>query len=122
MTLLVSRQYWNSHTIMNSPAQPKSGRVASLHLHPAEPGAALVPAASVEAVEAKGLVGDARYFGRMSRTTGPPTVRQVTLLERELLAEHAAGLGLQTIAPGAARSNIETEGIDLVALVGKNIS
>jgi MOSC domain-containing protein YiiM len=42
-------------------------------------------------------------------------------MEREQISEHAATLGLQTIAPGAVRSNIETEGIDLISLIGKEV-
>jgi len=101
--------------------KPASGRVASLHLHPATPGAALVPADSIELVEAKGISGDARYFGRVSRETGKPTRRQVTLMEREQISEHATALGMDKIAPGLVRSNVETTGIDLVALVGQEV-
>ncbi|SPE55301.1 conserved hypothetical protein [Verrucomicrobia bacterium] len=97
------------------------GRVASLHLHPPEPGAPLQSVDSVEVAEAKGIVGDARYFGRLSRQTGQPARRQVTLIEREQIAEHVAALGLQTIPPGAVRANIETTGLDLVALIGHEI-
>ena len=104
---------------MNS--QVKVARVASLHLHLAQAGAPLRAVETVEAVQAKGLAGDARYFGRLSRETGQPSSRQVSLIEREQLAEHAAALGLAAIAPGAARANIETQGIDLVALVGREI-
>jgi MOSC domain-containing protein YiiM len=77
--------------------------------------------AEVEVVETKGILGDSRYFGRLSRETGQPTRRQVSLIEREQIAEHAAALGLQTIAPGAVRSNIETEGINLVPLIGREL-
>ena len=69
----------------------------------------------------KGISGDARYFGRVSRETGQPSRRQVTLIEREQIAEHAVALGLPTIAPGAVRSNIETTGINLMALLGREI-
>jgi MOSC domain-containing protein YiiM len=100
---------------------PSSGRVASLHLHPREPGEPLTPVQSIEAIAAKGISGEPRYFGRMSRDSGKPSRRQLSLIEREQIAEHAAALGLQKIAPGAVRSNIETEGIDLVSLVGNEI-
>jgi MOSC domain-containing protein YiiM len=102
-----------------SPALP--GHVASLHLHPAESGAALQSVESVEMVEEKGVAGDARFFGRLSRDTGQPRRRQVTLIEREQIAEHATVLGLPAIAPGAVRSNIETTGINLIALLGREI-
>ena len=62
----------------------------------------------------RGIVGNRRYFDRGSR-------RQVTLIEREQLAEHAASLGIEAILPGQARADIETEGIDLVGLVGSQI-
>jgi MOSC domain-containing protein YiiM len=98
-----------------------SGRVASLHLHPAEAGGPLLTVDEIEVVERKGIRGETRYFGRISRRTGKPTRRQVSLIEREQIAGHAATLGLQSIPPGAVRANIETLGINLVALVGKQI-
>lgn len=75
----------------------------------------------VEVIESKGILGEPRYFGKLSRSTGQPSKRQVTLIEREQIAEHAATLGLKSIPPGAVRSNIETSGIDLVSLIGKEI-
>ena len=58
--------------------------------------------------------GEGRLFERGSK-------RQVTLIEREQLAEHANALGHPGFAPGDVRSNIETEGIDLISLKGKQI-
>ena len=101
---------------MNSPALP--GRVASLHLHPNEPGAALQSVDAIELVEAKGILGEPRYFGRLRPDTGTPNRRQVSIIEREQVSEHATALGLKSIAPGMVRSNIETTGIDLIALIG----
>lgn len=69
-------------------------------------------------VEGKGIEEDKRYFGRISRGTGKPSRRQVTLIEREVIGEHAEAFGLQAIPPGNVRSNIETTGIDLQALMG----
>ena len=103
----------------SSPALP--GRVASLHLHPAEPGAPLQPIESVEVVVGRGIQGDTRYFGRLSRDTGEPSRRQVTLIEREQIAEHAVALALPSIPPGAVRSNIETTGINLISLLAREV-
>lgn len=100
---------------------PTPGKVASLHLHPRKAGDPLVPVARIEAVEGKGFVGDRRYFGRLSRRTGKPSRRQVTLIEREVLAAHATRLGGPPIQPGEARANIETEGIELAAMVGRRL-
>ncbi|HEY5912217.1 MAG TPA: MOSC domain-containing protein [Verrucomicrobiae bacterium] len=98
------------------------GCVASLHLHPVEPGTPLFRVEFMELVEGKGIVGDNRYFGKLSRDTGAPSRRQVSLIEREQLAEHATGLGMAIpIAPGAVRSNIETSGVSLIQLLDKEI-
>ncbi len=105
---------------MNTPA-PTTGRVVSLHLHPARGGMPMRPVEQVEAVEQKGLAGNGRYFGRVSRSSGSPSRRQVTLMEREQIAEHATSLGLESIAPGDVRSNIETLGIDLISLIGRKV-
>src|SRR5262245_45338179 len=102
-----------------SPAPP--GRIASLHLHPAESGMPLQAVQSIELVEGKGILGEPRYFGRLSRHTGKPTRRQVSLMEREQIAEHAAALGLESIPPGAVRANIETFGLDLVSFIDRDV-
>jgi MOSC domain-containing protein YiiM len=73
-------------------------------------------------VAEKGIKEDRRYSGRRSRSTGRPSRRQVTLIGREVIAEHAATLGLPTIAPGAVRSNIETSGHDLMQWMGEEIA
>jgi MOSC domain-containing protein YiiM len=96
-------------------------RVASLHLHPAESGGLLQSVTEIELVAGKGILGEPRYFGKISRRTGQPSRRQVTLIEREQIAEHAATLGLEAIASGAVRANIETEGIDLIKHIGKEL-
>ena len=103
----------------DSPALP--GRVASLHLHPTQSGAPLQTAEAVELVTGQGIQGDTRYYGRLSRDTGQPTRRQVTLIEREQIAEHATALSLPSIPPGAVRSNIETTGINLIDLLGRDV-
>ncbi len=102
-----------------SPALP--GRVVSLHLHPAQSGAPLESVDTVEAVAGKGIVGDTRYFGRLSKDGTGPSRRHVSLIEREQITEHAAALGLPSIPPGAVRSNVETAGINLVGLLGCEI-
>jgi MOSC domain-containing protein YiiM len=107
---------------MNTPASPDAvGRVASLHIHVEKPGAVMQTAQQIEVIEAKGIMNEPRYFGRKSRDNGQPSKRQITLMEREQIAEHATTLGLESIPAGAVRSNIETTGIDLVSLIGKEV-
>jgi MOSC domain-containing protein YiiM len=99
-----------------------TGRVASLHLHPRESGEPLQKVESFELVAGKGISGNGRYFGRASSKTGQPSRRQVSLIAREQISEHAAALGLESIPPGAVRANIETSGIDLVSLLGQRVA
>jgi len=96
------------------------GRVASLHLHSREPEAPMLAVGQITLVEGKGIVEDVRYFDRKNRE-GKPRKRQVTLIEREQIGEHAAVLGLPGIAPGKVRSNIETDGISLTDCIGKQL-
>ncbi len=96
------------------------GRVASLHLHPVKPGAAFTDVTEIHLIARKGIEGNPRYFGKRN-LAGQPSKRQVTLIEREVIAEHAAQLNLSFIPPGKVRSNIETEGMDLVDLAGRMI-
>jgi MOSC domain-containing protein YiiM len=96
------------------------GTVASLHLHPDVAGEALRAVSEVYAEAGKGLVGDARVFGRKNQK-GEPGRRQVSLIAREEIARHAAALGLAEIAPGAVRSNIETTRVDLVSFLNREM-
>jgi MOSC domain-containing protein YiiM len=95
--------------------------VASLHLHPAVSGEPLQTVNGIEVVAGKGILGEPRYFGKISRRTGQPSRRQVTLIAREEIAEHAVTLGMELIPPGVVRANIETEGINLIEYFGKEI-
>ena len=104
-----------------NPSPAPSARVASIHLHPPQPGTPLQSVQVVQVVENKGIEGEPRYFGRVSRDTGKPSRRQVTLIEREQIDEHAMALGMESISPGAVRSNIETTGINLIAAIGKEL-
>lgn len=97
------------------------GIVASLHVHPSQSGEPLLGAETFHLVAQKGIQEDVRYFGRVSRVTRQPSRRQLTLIEREQIAEHAAVLGLPVLPPGVVRSNIETTGIDLVTLIGRQV-
>jgi hypothetical protein len=107
---------------MKSPLSPApSGRVASLHLHPATPGAALQSVEVIEVVAGQGIQDEPRYFGKLSRSTSQPSRRQVSLIERERIAEHAVALSRQSIPAGMVRANIETFGIDLIQLVDSEI-
>lgn len=74
----------------------------------------------IELVEGHGVAGDA-HFGitvkhrsRVARDPTQPNLRQVHLLQGELLAELAAA-GLHVL-PGQMGENITTRGLDLLAL------
>ena len=94
------------------------GRVASLHIHPNVAGEPLIEVPEFNLVAEKGVAENKRYFGRVN--CGKPSKRQVTLIEREIIEQHAAALGAN-FDPGQVRSNIETTGIDLIALIGQEV-
>jgi MOSC domain-containing protein YiiM len=94
------------------------GTVASLHIHPPKPGDPLLSVPEFNVVADKGILEDKRYFGRINY--GKPGKRQVTLIEREVVDQHAAALAAD-FDPGDVRSNIETSGIDLIALIGQEV-
>lgn len=98
-----------------------SGHVLSLYLHPDKPGDPMRAVESFEVVVEKGIAGNGRYFGRISRGSGQPSKRQLSLMEREQIDEHAATLGLPSIPAGAVRANIETSGIDLITLIERDV-
>ena len=98
-----------------------SGKVVSLHLHPVKAGESLSPVGSIELVVSKGIKGNSRKFDQTNKRSGQPTKRQVSLIEREQLAEHALALGHPGFAPGDARANIETMGTDLAKLTGHQV-
>jgi len=81
-------------------------------------GKDLHPVDKVEAVAARGLVGD-RYFlkeGTYSAKDGPD--REVTLIEEEALAGLAREYEI-TLQPVQSRRNLLTRGVPLNHLVGK---
>jgi MOSC domain-containing protein YiiM len=96
------------------------GRVESLHLHPPVSGEPFREVIEVFAEAGKGFVGDSRVFGK-KRSNGQPNKRQVSLIAREQISEHVTNLKLPEIAPGVVRSNVETNGIDLMSLVGREV-
>ncbi len=98
---------------MNSADSPR-GRVSSLHLHPPKGGEPFTHTESISVVAGKGIEGNPRYFDRGSR-------RQVTLIAREQIAQHAGALGVAGFEPGAVRSNIETQGVDLNTLIDRDV-
>lgn len=98
----------------------ETGRVVSLHLHPKESGGLLQSVMVIEVETGKGIVGNPRHFARR-KENGEFSKRQVSLIEREQIAEHAATLGLEKISPGTIRANIETTGINLVSLIGQHV-
>ena len=102
--------------------QANFGRVVSLHLHPPVPGLEMRHADEIEVVVGKGIRRNGRFYGRTNRFTGAPSRRHVSIIAREQLSEHIAALGLESLPPGRVRSNIETVGVNLMALVGCHVA
>ena len=93
------------------------GIVLSIHISPVV-GAPMVERDSIRAVAGKGLEGD-RYFlggGFYSRFGGP--LREVSLIEAEVLERLAYDHHLE-LASGETRRNIITQGVPLGHLIGR---
>ena len=81
----------------------------------------MLPVESAQLVADKGILGDLRYFERVSRKTGQPSKSHVSLVGREQINAHSKVLGVRPLPPGVVRSNIETEGIKLSSLIGREL-
>ena len=108
-------------TMNLNPSPALLGQVASLHLHPPFAGEPMEKVEMIEVISGKGILGEPRYFSRRNRLNGQLSPRQISLIERGQIAQHASALGLEKIAPGAVRANIETTGASLISLLGHQI-
>lgn len=93
------------------------GIVESIHLSPGK-GATLRPVDEVRAEAGLGLLGD-RYA--IPSLGGREIKRQATLIAAEAIEAVAREHGID-FAPGEARRNLTTRGVDLNALVGKEFT
>jgi MOSC domain-containing protein YiiM len=99
-----------------TPAKRTAGRVTDIHVADSG-GAAMRRVERIRAIAGVGLEGD-RYATQAGHWSENPKVdRQVTLIAAEEL-DRLAALGI-ALAPGQARRNVTTRGIDLNALVGR---
>lgn len=92
-------------------APTRAGRLGWIGVRP-ERRAPVVEVTEVELVAGRGITGD-HYRGR------PNGGRQVTLFAREHLSAIASYLGEPEIAPSRLRRNLLVEGINLLALKGR---
>lgn len=98
---------------------PHSGLVRSIWIA-SEAAAPMISIPAVRARAARGLEGD-RYFletGAFSRWPGPR--RQLTLVAEESIQAASTASGT-TLSPADLRRNVVTAGVDLDALVGREI-
>ena len=96
------------------------GRVLSLHLHPKQAGDAMINVLEFTLETDNGIVENTRYFAKR-RSNGNLSRRQVSLIEREVLDDHASALSVVTFPSGAARANIESNGIELAAYLQRTV-
>jgi MOSC domain-containing protein YiiM len=89
------------------------------HIHIAsEAGAALRALSEAHAVAGVGLQGDRYAAGKGFWSPDPGAVRDLTLIEAEVLEDLARNPGL-AMAPGESRRNLTTRGVRLNDLVGR---
>ncbi|MGH2555090.1 MAG: MOSC domain-containing protein [Actinomycetota bacterium] len=93
------------------------GTVAGIYIA-TEAAGPVVSRDEIEAVAGRGLQGDRYFAGAGTYSNTPGTGREVTLIEREALQAAARDYGI-ALDPGQSRRNIETVGVALNHLVGK---
>jgi len=100
-----------------APAATWQGTVAGIYIA-TEAASPVVSLEEVEAVADRGLQGDRYFAGEGTCSDTPGTGRQVTLIEQEALEAAAREYGI-SLEPGQSRRNIETVGVALNHLVGR---
>ncbi|WID99825.1 MOSC domain-containing protein (plasmid) [Bosea vestrisii] len=103
-------------------AQSWSGELLHIHIAPAA-SYEMEELAEARLIAGKGIEGD-RYFLGTGTYSPKPDVRDVTLIETEVLEQLAAGEpkmpGIKLdLAPGDHRRNLTTRGVPLNHLVGQ---
>jgi MOSC domain-containing protein YiiM len=93
------------------------GAVAGIYIA-TEAAGPTVALEEVEAVADRGLRRDRYFAGEGTYSDTPGTGRQVTLIEQEALEAAARDYGI-VLEPGQSRRNIETVGVALNHLVGR---
>jgi MOSC domain-containing protein YiiM len=93
------------------------GKIESLHFHSQIQNKPMISTSKMSLVEGKGILGNPRYYDKTT-AAGQKNRRQVSLIEREQVAEHENQIEMKLEA-GVVRSNIETSGIDLIDMIDK---
>ena len=91
--------------------------MAGIYIAP-EAAGPILSLPEVEVIAGRGLKGDRYFAGEGTYSNTPGTGRQVTLIEQEALAAAGRDYGIE-LEPGQSRRNIETVGVPLNHLVGK---
>ena len=94
-----------------------TGRLVAIYTTP-EAGKPLTASSEIRAIEGAGLEGDryAEHAGTYSNRPGPH--RQVTFVEREVVANVRDESGVE-LAEDETRRNLVTEGVPLLHLIGR---
>lgn len=88
----------------------KLGKVASLHLHPVKSAAKMLTVDSINLVAGKGIEGDHRHFGKLTKSS-KISPRDVSIIDRHLLDYHAKFICDEKVfVLGIVRSNIPVKG------------
>jgi hypothetical protein len=119
-------QYINkNHYIMESLGE--IGNIVALFLHSDKANMPMLEAESLSLIANEGILNNTRYYKVITKR-GTPNKRHVSIIEEEMIDIHKKKLNSQNatnvdnITLNSVRSNIITNGIDLVKLVGKSIA
>jgi MOSC domain-containing protein YiiM len=93
-----------------------TGRLVGIYTT-AEAGKPLIAATELRAIEGAGLEGDRYATESGTYSDRPAPHRQVTFVEREVIASVNSEAGIE-LAEGETRRNLVTEGVPLLHLIG----
>ncbi len=94
-----------------------AGQLEHIHIT-GEASGAMQPLSEARLVAGKGIAGDRYFLGTGTYSMKPGPDRQITLIEREVLAALARDHGIE-LAPEQHRRNLTVSGVALNHLVGR---
>lgn len=97
-----------------------TGKIIALFMHPEQPNMQMTQVTTMQFIAGKGILGNPRYYDAITKR-GKPNTRHVSIIENEMIEIHKTTLNSNKINCNNVRSNVVTNGINLVNLIGRTV-